>query len=380
MKKAATLIILLSLCFKLHAVVCSTDTNKTTSADTVKLLAAAGQSDNFNFSASDNPKHIFSLKAGKNYAEGSVPALNKNSFSLQAVIPDYDHLNFASLEKQADSINSTDPRLADSLRLLASLVRQDSIKVITYRKFSDSVKRQLAAMSTDSLKLQLKDPANDLFKGHIYNEMALRYLAFDTLSNKMTRASYQNKALNYTMLALHQFSYFNDTTGLRISFDHLTKIYMAQKKYSQAKWFILQSNTLSRLKKDPLNVITSLITLAEIKSDINDNTLAMRDLNEAMSIATANHYQKAELQVLKSYAMLYSRLKNYPKEALVLKKRDSLEESIRKAEEAKMMASLATKDSLEKTKADSVQSKKKALSSNIRKLYKSNSARKIASL
>ena len=83
-----------------------------------------------------------------------------------------------------------------------------------------------------------------------------------------------------------------------------------------------------------------------------------------------------ESQVLKNYALLYARLKNYPKEALMLKKRDSIEESILKNEEDQ----LTTQRTVQKRKLDSLQNKKKVYTSNIRKPYKNNSPKKIASL
>ena len=84
--------------------------------------------------------------------------------------------------------------------------------------------------------------------------------------------------------------------------------------------------------------------------------------------------------MLKNYAMLYSRMKNYPKEEAMLKKRDSLEQSIHKAEEAKLTAALAAKDLMEKKRADSLQVKKKVFSSNTRKLSKNVSGKKVATL
>jgi tetratricopeptide (TPR) repeat protein len=161
-----------------------------------------------------------------------------------------------------------------------------------------------------------------------------------------------------------------------MSFDNLAKVYYSQKKFTQAKWFILQSNTLSRAKADTSNIISSLLTLSTIKSDIKDYNLALRDLNEALQLSINIHSPKTESQVLKNYAMLYHRLKDFPKEAQVLKKRDSLEERMRKTEEAQ----LAAQNALQKKKLDSLQSKKKVYSSNIRKLYKNSSGRKIASL
>ncbi len=402
MKKTITLLFLLFICFKLSAIARYADTDKTVrpdtqkqaiteslgtkvrlpSPDTVSFFASISRAD-VDFSIPSRHQNNFSLAAIRHYPDSlnfSIPVNHKNDFSLQAITHYPDSLNFSSLAKYADSLTFADPRVADSLRIAASLMRQDSMKFMTYRALSDSVKKQLTQMSLDSLKQQLKLREKDLFKGHIYNEIASRYLDYDTISNKATRLNLQNKALNYTMLALHQYSYFNDTTGLRLSFDHLTKVYMAQKKYSQAKWFILQSNSLSRAKKDPPNIVASLITLSTIKSDLNDYTLAMRDLNEALQISIDNHFPKIESEVLRNFALLYSRLKNYPKEAIVLKKRDSIEESIRKDEEAKMLALINAKDSIEKKKADSVQNKKKVFTSNTRKLYKNNSSKKTASL
>ena len=98
----------------------------------------------------------------------------------------------------------------------------------------------------------------------------------------------------------------------------------------------------------------------------------MQDLNEALQLSINIRSPKTESQVLKNYALLYSKLKNYPKEAMVLKRRDSLEENMRKAEEAQL--------ALQKKKLDSLQNKKKVYTSNTRKFYKNNSSKKIASL
>jgi hypothetical protein len=367
----------------------------------LKISAAVHKTDTVKLSSPSN--HLDSLKLPGNHEFSSnradsldfaVAVLHRDSLTLQAYMHHPENINLSAMVKYADSVSSSSSgtlssdslyrqikvRNQDSLKQLAVLVRMDSVKFATYRLLSDSVKQQLKSMGLDSLKRQLSLAKNDWFKGQIYTEIASRYLVYDTLSNVITRLSFQNKALNFTMLALHQYSLFNDTTGLRICFDNLAKVYIAQKKYSEAKWFILQSNTLSRAKKDVPGVITSLLTLSSIKSEIKDYSLAMKDLNEAMQLSVAGHYPQIELDVLHNYAMLYSRLKNYPKEALVLKKRDSLVDSIRKDEEAKLMATANAQALLQKKKIDSIQNKKKVYTSSTRKLYKNNSSRKIASL
>jgi hypothetical protein len=74
--------------------------------------------------------------------------------------------------------------------------------------------------------------------------------------------------------------------------------------------------------------------------------------------------------------MLYSRMKNYPKEALILKKRDSLEEGMRKTEEAKLLAKVNEQHAQQVKKLDSLQSKKKVYTYNIKKPYKGSSNKK----
>jgi len=401
MKKTLTLLIFLLACLKLSAAIQSVDTVKIgptdSSKDTIKSptlvynIKSLALSD---FVIAARNKNSFGVATVNHYPDqltSIIPVKHNEDVNVVAVTYP-DSMNLAPLLKKPVSLSMSDSHLAenlnnkiriknaDSLRLLAAMLRQDSVRISLYRANKDSVKQRLAVMNLDSLKLQLKYPASDMFKGQIYTEIANRYLDYDTISNKMQRASYENKALNYTMLALHQFSYYNDTTGLRITFDHLAKVYMAQKKFSQAKWFILQSNSLSRAKNDQLNIISSLVTLAKIKSEQTDYKLAMGDLDEAIQISEKNHYGKVELDVLKNYALLYSRMKNYPKEEAMLKKRDSLEQSIHKAEEAKLTAALAAKDSMEKKKADSLQVKKKVFSSNTRKLSKNGSGKKVVTL
>jgi tetratricopeptide (TPR) repeat protein len=260
------------------------------------------------------------------------------------------------------------------MSVIAEQNRQAELRRVILRNEQIKLAGVLKINNLDSLKQQLKVSASDTVKALIYTRIALKYLDYDTISNNQKRLYYQNQAINYTLQAIRQYSIYNDSTALRISFDHLAKVYASQQKYSQAKWFILQSNTLSRAKNDTPNIISSLLTLATIKSDINDNDLAMRDLDEALQLSITTRSPKTETEILKNYALLYSKLQNYPKEAMVLKKRDSLLDSIRKSDEAQLAKAAL------RAKTDSLQNKKKVFSSNIRKLYKNSSSRKIASL
>jgi tetratricopeptide (TPR) repeat protein len=373
MNKATTLLVVLLACITIPAFAYKADTTKVSATehapDSIKAI-----------------NHNDSLTS-------ALPVFHKDNLMSQVGVSFPESIDLSVLVHQADSVRALDAAaLAESINLMKKLKYDDSLKTAAYVAhldslrlpqyvhLVDSLKQRLKFMSLDSLKQQVKLNKYELLSGPIYTEIAARYMDYDTISNKRLRSSYQNEALNYTMRALHRYSAYNDTMGLRICFDNLAKIYFAQKKYPQAKWFILQSNTLSRIKKDVPNIITSLLTLSDIKRDIKDYTLAMRDLNEALQLSISSHLPKIELNVLKNYAFLYSRMKNYPQEALMLKKRDSLVDSIRRDENARLMVKVATRDSLQAKKADSVQNKKKVYTYNIKKPSKGNSPRKTALL
>ncbi|MEO8886872.1 MAG: hypothetical protein ABI367_12460 [Mucilaginibacter sp.] len=235
--------------------------------------------------------------------------------------------------------------------------------------YTDSLQVTASLSPLDSLKQELRLNPYDSLKAGIYAQIAAQYLNFDTIKSKKTKASYQNEAINYTMLALHGYSKYNDTLGMRTCFNNLTKVYRSQKKYSQAKWFVLQSNTISRTINDKPNIIASLIELAGIKMDIKDYSLAMRDLNEALKLSVDNHYASTEAKVQENYALYYNRTKNYTKAAIALKRRDFINDSIAKTQRA-----LLAKANV----PDSVQSKKKLLT--VKKMNRSFSLKRIASL
>jgi len=430
MKKVFTLIILF-FCLKLTAFANGIDTPKTLSSnhpDTIKATAAPKPADSIKSKVTSAQKDSIKQEATplkKDSAGSSVIAnlpdsvkakttaltrgnstisgtadyadslkqvttiIKKDSLIISAVVnhPDGVAAIGAVLEKEnAGMASSPDP--LDNLPRITSLIQLDSLKatVIAEQVHQARLRRQLVIdeqiklawilkiNNLDSLKQQLKTTTIDTAKALLCSRIALKYLDYDTISNPKKQFYYQNQAINYTLQALRQYSIFNDSTGLRTSFDNLAKVYASQRKYSQAKWFILQSNTMSRAKNDTPNIISSLLTLAAVKSDIKDYDLAMRDLDEALQLAIITHAPKSQLQILTNYAYLYSKLQNYQKEALVLKKRDLLVDSMQKSDEA-----LIAKVETQKKKLDSLQNKKKVFSSNTRKLYKSNS-KKIDSL
>lgn len=233
---------------------------------------------------------------------------------------------------------------------------------------------QKAPLSVGTLKQEVSLVTNDTLRAAYYHQIAGYYLRYDSISVKRTRANYQEAAIDFTIKAVHAYSKINDVKGMRGSFDDLVKVYKDQRKYSQAKWFILQSNTISRQLNDVPNIILSLNTLAGIKMQIRDYDLAKGDLNEALALCLQNRYAQQESEVQMNFARLYDHLNDPKKSVQAVKRHDFLLDSIAKSARAAQLAA---------ARQDSVQAAKKKLYtavSNRKNSVRGNSSKKVATL
>jgi hypothetical protein len=71
-------------------------------------------------------------------------------------------------------------------------------------------------------------------------------------------------------------------------FSALAKLYIMQKRLSEAKWYLLQSNSISREENDDRHTIANLMDLAMIKADMGDISLSQQDLAEARQMAVSH--------------------------------------------------------------------------------------------
>ncbi|MEO6521090.1 MAG: hypothetical protein ABIN91_05400 [Mucilaginibacter sp.] len=139
-----------------------------------------------------------------------------------------------------------------------------------------------------------------------------------------------NEAISLIMKGLHTYSRFRDSTGLRETFDHLAFVYHLQKKYVQAKWFYIQSNSLAREMRDTANIIHSLISLSSVKSDIKDFEMANKDLSEALNLAKTQPGIDAEIEVQNRIAAYYNEREIPKKIAAALSRIAFLKDSVAK--------------------------------------------------
>lgn len=166
-------------------------------------------------------------------------------------------------------------------------------------------------------------------KSDTLNQMALQ------LATPGASTADLNKAINLIMSGLHTYARFRDTIGLRETFDHLAFVYHLQKKYVQAKWFYIQSNTFSRQLKDTANIINSLIALSKVKLDIKDKDLAESDLQEALALAKTQPGIQQQVRLDSVLSEFYTKIGNNTKARLFIKRIAFINDSITKATIAK---------------------------------------------
>ena len=95
---------------------------------------------------------------------------------------------------------------------------------------------------------------------------------FDEMERAMLKEAKHNMRYREYQVASHNFT---DLAGL----------YLLHNRYSEAKWYLLQSISLTH---DAKLKVSNLLALAGIKSDLGEVLLAKTDLQEARILANAN--------------------------------------------------------------------------------------------
>ncbi|MDB5151431.1 MAG: hypothetical protein JWR54_182 [Mucilaginibacter sp.] len=111
-------------------------------------------------------------------------------------------------------------------------------------------------------------------------------------------------ASHYVMgMAKHnmRFRIYNEAS---YNFSDLAQLYYKLHRFSEAKWYFLQSNYLSRQQNDDKHTISNLVSLAMIKTDIGDVPSARADLLEARDLARAKGMQAETTAIEKKILLL----------------------------------------------------------------------------
>ena len=131
---------------------------------------------------------------------------------------------------------------------------------------------------------------------------------------KVTRSDYSIEANEKVVIrsAEHNMR-FREYYDASYDFTTLAHLYIEQNRYSEAKWYLLQSNAISRDQSDDRHTIANLIDLAMIKSSIGDYDLSLVDLAEAHDLALQKGLKNDMLAVEKKVAFVKENKLSPPK-------------------------------------------------------------------
>ncbi|MXV14226.1 hypothetical protein [Hufsiella ginkgonis] len=99
-------------------------------------------------------------------------------------------------------------------------------------------------------------------------------------------------------------SHYGDSYNTFHAFMVLGRSYYQQKKYTQSKWFFIQSNTTAKKIGYGSGELFSLLELAKVKEAINDDKLALSDYKLAAALAARMKFTTTLTQIRKNILKL----------------------------------------------------------------------------
>jgi len=121
---------------------------------------------------------------------------------------------------------------------------------------------------------------------------------------KFSRGDYGYEAAEEIVMKQAQHNMrFRIYADASYNFSDLAHLFAQQNRFSEAKWYLLQSNLISREQNDDKHTISNLIDLATIKVIIGEFILAQADLDEAHDLASSRGFKDnlAEIENIMSY-------------------------------------------------------------------------------
>ena len=163
----------------------------------------------------------------------------------------------------------------------------------------------------------------DLTEALKYNELIMeealvsrnnRYLgeAYLNLAGIWTaQKKYKDAEAIILRKALPLFAYkIHDKIGSMRCYDQLAEIFQLQKRFSEAKWFYIQSNMVARKINNSPGIVNSLVSLAHVKMSIGDHQLALTDFREAEQLSISNKYQFKLVEIKGDLSKVYTVMGN----------------------------------------------------------------------
>ena len=158
-------------------------------------------------------------------------------------------------------------------------------------------------------------PALPFAKGH-------QFVSTNTLTlNSLQVQPVQFETSEFTLVATSKmvmeqakhnmrFRVYNDAS---YNFSDLAALYVKLHRWSEAKWYYLQSNNISREQNDVKHTMSNLLGLAGIKTSIGDISSARADLIEARDLSRSLGMPTQTADIEKQILLLAQNNNNAPK-------------------------------------------------------------------
>ncbi|WP_295650156.1 tetratricopeptide repeat protein [uncultured Mucilaginibacter sp.] len=194
------------------------------------------------------------------------------------------------------------------------------------------------AQNIDSLQRKQDSVQHICAQAELYINTADSLIQFGQQKTRVISMSDAAKASDCVLKAIQTDKKFNDTLAIRNDFDRLGQAYVLQNKFTEAKWYILQSACISRDARDVPHIISSLLELAAVKTVIKDYDLAQKDLQEAIVLCKYEYNVPQQIVAEKQLAALYDQTGKLKEANSMVAHYTLLAEGLRKANAPRYMA------------------------------------------
>jgi hypothetical protein len=199
------------------------------------------------------------------------------------------------------------------------------------------------AQNIDSLQKRNELMQSACAQADDYINKADSLIQYNQPKTKVINNTDATLAGNYVLKAIQISKKYDDTVATRNNFDRLGRAYVMQNKFTEAKWYFLQSNCISRDRHDVTHIINGLLELAEVKSFIKDYALAQKDLQEAIVLSKYSYNMPLQIEVERKLAALYDRAGKLKEAKAMVQHYTLLAENLKKAKAQQLILAEKTK-------------------------------------
>ena len=141
---------------------------------------------------------------------------------------------------------------------------------------------------------------------------AAAWTSLDIAIMKFQQGKYKQSEYYILRKAFPLFQRTGNKWGRMRCFQNLADLYFHQKRYSEAKWFYIQSQITAGKLSDNQGIITSLTGLGRVKNALGQFGDALQDYKRAEQLALRNNILVKLVEINSDLGDMYVQAGNYP--------------------------------------------------------------------